>query len=82
MSITTISTKGQITLPVRFRRKLGLKPGDRVVMDESDDQLIIRKPLDIFKFKGFLGKALPAEKERKLMDKGVADHVNEFRGRR
>ena len=27
---TTVSSKGQVTIPVRIRRRLGLKPGDRI----------------------------------------------------
>ena len=29
MPVSTISVKGQITLPISFRRKLGIKPHDR-----------------------------------------------------
>jgi antitoxin PrlF len=30
MAIATLTTKGQITIPVDVRRQLGLKPGSRV----------------------------------------------------
>jgi len=30
MAVATLTSKGQITIPVEVRRKLGLKPGDRV----------------------------------------------------
>ena len=33
MATTSISTKGQVTLPVGLRRKLGLKPRDRVLVE-------------------------------------------------
>lgn len=33
MGSTTVSSKGQITIPKEIRDKLGLKPGDRVVME-------------------------------------------------
>jgi len=75
MPITNISVKGQITLPVRMRRKLGIKPRDRVLIEEADDAIVIRKAADLFEFKGFLGKALPADEERKRMQKAVANHV-------
>ena len=38
MLTATISSKGQVVIPVELRRKLGLNPGDTVVFCESDDQ--------------------------------------------
>lgn len=43
MSSATITSKGQITIPLRVREKLGLQPGDRiefVEVDEGNFQLI------------------------------------------
>lgn len=76
MAISTISTKGQITLPSGARKKLGLKPGDRVAVEVTDDTIVIRRAKSIFDFEGFLGKGLPPEEERRLMMEGIAAHVN------
>lgn len=32
----TITSKGQVTLPVRLRSALGLKPGDRIVFHRNE----------------------------------------------
>jgi|CXWL01.1.fsa_nt_gi AbrB family looped-hinge helix DNA binding protein len=40
MPSSTLTSKGQVTLPVEIRRKLGLKPGDRLYFDLQDDGLI------------------------------------------
>mgnify|MGYP001019131808 CR=1 FL=1 len=37
----TISSQGQVTIPVKVRRQLGLKR--KVVFDVQDDQLILRR---------------------------------------
>jgi AbrB family looped-hinge helix DNA binding protein len=39
MAVATLTSKGQITIPVVVRRKLGLKPGDRIdfVMEASGE---------------------------------------------
>jgi AbrB family looped-hinge helix DNA binding protein len=37
-----ITEGGRLTIPGEFRRKLGLKPGDSVVMDISDGELRVR----------------------------------------
>jgi antitoxin PrlF len=39
---STISSKGQITVPLEIRRRLGLKEGDRVEFIVEDDKTIMR----------------------------------------
>jgi len=41
MDLAKISIKGQVTIPIGIRRKLGLKEGDKVVFIERDDNVII-----------------------------------------
>lgn len=40
---STISTKGQITIPVAIRSELGLSPGTRVELELCDDGILLRK---------------------------------------
>jgi AbrB family looped-hinge helix DNA binding protein len=42
MSITKISSKGQITIPKNIRDKLKLEPGDKVLMEVTEHVAIIR----------------------------------------
>lgn len=39
--IYTIQDNGQVTLPIEFRKKYGLKKGDAVVFKETDEGLVI-----------------------------------------
>jgi len=41
MELAKITTRGQITIPVEIRRKLGVKDGDKVVFFEQDGRIII-----------------------------------------
>lgn len=43
----TITSKGQITLPVAVRRALGLKPGQKVAVRVENESVIIDRPGDI-----------------------------------
>ncbi len=79
MAVSTVSSKGQITLPADVRRKLSIMPKDRVTIDIVDEAIIIKRAPDLFEFKGFLGKALPEQQERERMRRAVAGHV---KGRR
>lgn len=41
MDVARISTKGQVTIPIEIRKKLGLKEGDKVVFIEKDSNIIL-----------------------------------------
>ena len=60
--IYTIQDNGQVTLPIEFRKKYGLKKGDAVVFKETDDGLLIspREALAM-KLLDELGDALKAK---------------------
>lgn len=46
-SYTTITAKGQITLPVEVRRALGLRAGQKVRVRVDGDHLVVDPPGDI-----------------------------------
>jgi antitoxin PrlF len=41
----TVTSKGQLTLPVEVRRRLGIEPGDKVaiVVDQQEDRAELRR---------------------------------------
>ena len=41
IDVSRVTTKGQITIPVEFRRKYGISEGDKVVFMEKDGMLVI-----------------------------------------
>jgi AbrB family looped-hinge helix DNA binding protein len=75
MPISVISAKGQITLPAKLRKKFGLRPNDRVVVESTVEGILIRSAGDFFELDGFLGKRLPREEERARMMKGIVAHL-------
>ena len=42
MTHSTITSKGQTTVPAAIRRALGLKAGDRIVYEVHGDSVVIR----------------------------------------
>ena len=46
MSSLSLTTKGQVTVPVKIRRRLGLNPGDRVKFVEQDGRVFIERDND------------------------------------
>jgi AbrB family looped-hinge helix DNA binding protein len=72
MPISTISAKGQITLPVGLGKRLGMKPHDRVFIESTDDAIVIKRAVPFFELQGFLGKALPETEEWKRIVRAVS----------
>lgn len=43
MLSSSVTTKGQVTIPVELREKLGIKPGDRVGFVAEGDRVILQR---------------------------------------
>lgn len=43
MNITTLTQKGQATIPLVVRKKLDLHPGDKIGFEVTDGEVVIRK---------------------------------------
>jgi len=58
MPAATLTSKGQITLPVEVRERLRLTAGDRVSFEEQSDGTYLVRPLkgDVRRLKGVVPK--------------------------
>jgi len=56
MAAMTVTTKGQVTIPLEIRKLLGIQPGDRVVFFRSQDGRVVVQPenIDIRRLRGVL----------------------------
>lgn len=48
----TVGPKGQVVIPHRYRKKHHIEPGDLVLMEDKDDELVLKpsKPYGFLKF--------------------------------
>ena len=60
----TLTNRGAVTLPAKFRRALGLKPGDQLVAETTDEGLLLRPavtlPVELYSA-NFIGEFDKAE---------------------
>ncbi len=58
MSLATVTSKGQITIPVEVRKRLGIEAGDRVeFIETSEGEFTIKAAVqDVRSLKGILKK--------------------------
>ncbi|MCB1851116.1 MAG: AbrB/MazE/SpoVT family DNA-binding domain-containing protein [Gammaproteobacteria bacterium] len=43
MATATLSSKSQLVLPAEIRKKLGIQPGDRLIVELEGDHAVVRK---------------------------------------
>lgn len=79
---TTLTRKGQVTIPAEVRRELGLKQGDQIEVERQGDVMIMRKlPSVAERTFGILSRyrlaqpLTPAE-ERAAFEEAVAAEVS------
>jgi len=75
MPFSTISSKGQLTLPAEARRALGIRAGDRVLVRVQDGVIVIAPVLEFLGLKGTLGPARSPEEEREAMEQEATDRA-------
>ena len=73
----TVSTKGQITLPVDLRQKYKIQSGDKVFGEETEIGYLIRRPRKgLLDYEGFIkGVSYDAETEIEMAQAGLSSHV-------
>ncbi len=70
VNVSTISTKGQTTIPEELRKELALGPGDRLMWELVSGKLIATPTGDLMSLAGVLKSDkpyLPKEEMRKLV---------------
>lgn len=77
MGTAYVTSKGQLVVPSRIRRRFGIKPGTRVHFIEQGDHIIFQ-PVTLEYIRGFRGmfKLKPGEKS------AVLEHLEEHRAER
>ena len=69
---STISSKGQVTVPLDVRRRLGLKEGDRIEFVVENDRTVLRPAqLEGNSFEKYVG-ILPTFGDKHQINKWVA----------
>ncbi len=58
VSVGSVTSKGQVTIPKKIREALGLREGDRVVFAIEDERAVIRK-VSIEKLSEILSRQKP-----------------------
>jgi antitoxin PrlF len=80
VSSAALTSKGQITIPVEVRRKMGLKTGDRLLFIEGENGEFILKPktgsiMDMYGIVKWTGDPVTIEEMNETIAKGWAGEL-------
>lgn len=70
MEAVTVSPKYQVVIPQEVRERVGIRPGERMMVMEKDNVIYLIRIGDMKGAKGFLGRKIPT--------KGMRDEVERF----
>ena len=62
MELAKVTTKGQVTIPIAIRKRLGIKDGDKLLFVEKPDGVVLINPTMVALEK--IGRAFEGEAER------------------
>lgn len=75
MNTAIVTTKGQVVIPAKLRRKLGIKQGTRVVFDEKNSTIVIRPITEAYV--GSLQGMLAGDDAENWAEEIVQEHAEE-----
>ena len=79
MEIAKVTSRGQVTIPIILRRKLGIKEGDKVLFEEDGDRIFIMNSSIAAWRKAQASLSGEAERLGLKNEQDVVDMVNEIR---
>lgn len=72
--MSRVTSKGQVTIPKEVREQLGIRPGDEIEFEETDEGYVIRKEVEENRFEKWRGVA--------ETDETVEERMTDLRGKR
>ncbi len=77
--VSTVTTKGQVLIPVNIRELLSIKPADRVVFEHSGTNITIKKAPTIAGMYGYIksNKRFSDAELEQAIEQAVAASVTE-----
>jgi len=77
MELSVVSSRGQVTIPAFIREKYGIKTGDKLVWEDIENKLALRKSQDFFSQGGSLHLGTIPDNEEDLLTPEMGRHMME-----
>ena len=77
LELSIVTSKGQVTIPAFMREKYGIKAGDKIIWEDSENRIALRKPPDFFSQEGSLHLGTIPDNEEDLLTPEMGRHMME-----
>jgi AbrB family looped-hinge helix DNA binding protein len=67
LELSTVSARGQVTIPASMREKYNINIGDKIIFEDSEGCLIIKKPTNFFALEGCFSLGNIPDNEEELL---------------
>jgi len=68
-----VTSKGQVTIPIKLRRKFGIEKKSKVEIVEEDGKIVIKKQLSFLDLVGSSAEKATVEEVKKMLDEMRAE---------
>ncbi len=68
MTTATLTSKGQITIPIELRRKYDIEEGGRIQVIEEDGKIVVKKAVSFYDLAGSGAGDATVEELKKTLD--------------
>ena len=81
VATTKLSSRGQVVIPEKLRKELGLKPGDEFAVTRVDDKLLFEKvePMSVEEFDELLADIRREARKAGFKKKDLEDIIKQVR---
>ena len=73
MKIVRLSVKGQIVIPARIRKELGLSAGDKLLVEQKHESVILKPATKLSSLRGIDKSKVASEEVDKLREEWDAE---------
>jgi AbrB family looped-hinge helix DNA binding protein len=77
LELSIVSQKGQVTIPAFMREKYDIKAGDKIIWEDFNDRIALRKPPDFFSQGGSLHLGTIPDNEEDLLTPEIGHRIME-----
>jgi AbrB family looped-hinge helix DNA binding protein len=77
LELSVVSSKGQVTIPAFMREKYDIKAGDKIIWEDFENKIALRKPPDFFSQGGSLHLGTIPDDEEDLLTAETGRHIME-----
>ncbi len=79
MTMVALGDRGQVTIPSKVRAKLGLKPGDPLILEDKPDGSVVLRPAAVYPIEMYSDERIQEFMAGDRMTPGIKRRIERIR---